>query len=166
MIHEHHRRLPKTNFAVNNPLVLLVEDTDLLILLLFHFDLDSNDIYFKSMSTSSTTMKIWDVRKTKSTLGLDTWHILPFVHAISGCDMTSRMFGIELFIPKSLLLTLTFTLRSTTEEDSKTKLFDKCDYFTFPIVNFPFTSSNIPASPKYGVYISQPIFLLVSLMFS
>ena len=33
--------------AVNNPLVLLVEDTDLLILLLFHFDLDSNDIIFQ-----------------------------------------------------------------------------------------------------------------------
>ena len=34
---------------------------------------------------------------------------------------------------------------------------DKCDYFTFPIVNFPFISSNIPASPAYGVYISQLI---------
>jgi hypothetical protein len=34
---------------------------------------------------------------------------------------------------------------------------DKCDYFTFPIVNFPFISNNIPASPAYGVYISQLI---------
>ena len=33
----------------------------------------------------------------------------------------------------------------------KTKLYVKCDYFTFPIVNFPFLS--IPASPTYGVYI-------------
>jgi hypothetical protein len=81
--------------AVNNPFVLLVEDTDLLILLFFHFDLDSNERNFKSMSTSSTTMKIWDIRKTKSTLGLDACHVLPFVHAISGCDTTSRMFGIE-----------------------------------------------------------------------
>ena len=80
---------------VNNPLVLLVEDTDLLILLHFHFDPDSNDIYFKSMRTSSTTMKIWNIRKTTSTLGLDACHILPFVHAISGCDTTSQMFGIE-----------------------------------------------------------------------
>jgi len=36
-----------------------------------------------------------------------------------------------------------------------TKLYDKCDDCTFPIVNFPFISSNIPASPAYGVYISQ-----------
>jgi hypothetical protein len=25
------------------------------------------------------------------------------------------------------------------------------DYFIFPIVNFPFIGSNIPASPEYGV---------------
>jgi hypothetical protein len=31
------------------------------------------------------------------------------------------------------------------------------DDFSFPIVNFPFISSNIPASPWYGVYISQLI---------
>ena len=37
----------------------------------------------------------------------------------------------------------------------KTKLYDKLDDFTFPIVNFPFISSNIPAPPVYGVYISQ-----------
>jgi hypothetical protein len=28
---------------------------------------------------------------------------------------------------------------------------------TFPIVNFPFISSNIPVSPSYGVYISRLI---------
>jgi hypothetical protein len=27
----------------------------------------------------------------------------------------------------------------------------------FPIVNFPFTCSNIPAAPDYGVYISKYI---------
>ena len=35
----------------------------------------------------------------------------------------------------------------------KTKLYAKCYYFTFPIVNFPFLS--IPASPTYGVHLSQ-----------
>ena len=39
----------------------------------------------------------------------------------------------------------------------RTKLFDKRDSFNFPIVNFPFLSSNIPAAPAYGVYISQLI---------
>jgi hypothetical protein len=39
----------------------------------------------------------------------------------------------------------------------KIKLDDKRDDFTFPIVNFPFISSNIPASLVHGVYISQLI---------
>jgi len=39
----------------------------------------------------------------------------------------------------------------------KTKHYDKRDDFSFSIVNFPFISSNIPASPAYGIYISQLI---------
>ena len=38
-----------------------------------------------------------------------------------------------------------------------TKLYDKRDAFGFHIVNFPFTSSNIPSAPAYGVYVSQLI---------
>jgi hypothetical protein len=38
-----------------------------------------------------------------------------------------------------------------------TKLYDKRDYFNFPIVNFPFICSNIPVTLSYGVYISQLI---------
>ena len=41
------------------------------------------------------------------------------------------------------------------QQQFKTKLYDKRDNFTFPIVNFSFISSNIPASPAYGAYISQ-----------
>ena len=36
-----------------------------------------------------------------------------------------------------------------------TRLYDKRDDFNFPIVNFPFLSSNIPSAPAYGVYVSQ-----------
>ena len=38
-----------------------------------------------------------------------------------------------------------------------TQLYDKRDDFNFAIVNFPYTCSNIPLSPAYGVYISQVI---------
>jgi hypothetical protein len=34
-------------------------------------------------------------------------------------------------------------------------LYNKRDDFTFPIVNFPFISSTILASPSYGIYCSQ-----------
>ena len=36
-----------------------------------------------------------------------------------------------------------------------TWLYDKRDDFSFPIVNFPFLSGNIPSAPAYGVYVSQ-----------
>jgi hypothetical protein len=36
----------------------------------------------------------------------------------------------------------------------RTKHYDKRDDFNFPIVNFPFICSNIPAAPAYGVYTS------------
>jgi hypothetical protein len=38
-----------------------------------------------------------------------------------------------------------------------TKFYDKRDDFNFKIINFPNMCSNIPASPVYGVYISQLI---------
>jgi len=37
----------------------------------------------------------------------------------------------------------------------KTNIYNKRDVLTFPIVNFPFTSSNISASRAHGLYISQ-----------
>jgi hypothetical protein len=37
----------------------------------------------------------------------------------------------------------------------RTKYYDQRDDFNFPVVNFPFISSNIPAAPIYRVYISQ-----------
>ena len=43
------------------------------------------------------------------------------------------------------------------EGQFKTKLYDKRDDFSFPIVNFLFLTSNIPAAHAYGVYISQLI---------
>jgi hypothetical protein len=43
------------------------------------------------------------------------------------------------------------------EGQLRMKLYDKRDDFNFPIVNFPFIYSNIPAAPAYGVYISQMI---------
>ena len=40
-------------------------------------------------------------------------------------------------------------------EQVRTKLYDKRADFNFSIVNFPFICSNTPATPAYGVYISQ-----------
>jgi hypothetical protein len=74
-------------------------------------------------------------------------------------DFVDRIYPIELEIKDT-----TDTYRSVSyldphlEIDSegrlRTKLYDRRDDFNFPIVNFPFICSNIPATPAYGVYIS------------
>jgi hypothetical protein len=46
-------------------------------------------------------------------------------------------------------------LENDSEGRLRTKLYDRRDDFNFPIVNFPFTCSNIPVAPVYGIYISQ-----------
>jgi hypothetical protein len=51
-----------------------------------------------------------------------------------------------------LLHTLTYTSKITV---LRTKIYDKRDYFNFPIVKFPFICSNIPVPPFFGVYTSQ-----------
>jgi len=57
---------------------------------------------------------------------------------------------------KSLLLTLTFTL-SRQRKKIKKKPVQQTRWLPLPIVNFPFISINILASPAYGVYSSQLI---------
>jgi hypothetical protein len=37
----------------------------------------------------------------------------------------------------------------------KTQLYAKRDYFNFPIVNFPFILSNIPAAPAYVCMVAR-----------
>ena len=50
-----------------------------------------------------------------------------------------------------MLHTLTLHLEIDSEDRLITKLYDKRDDFNFPIVNFPFICSNIPAALAYGV---------------
>ena len=47
--------------------------------------------------TSKCTRKIvkrWDIKKTKVLLGDNICRMLPFLHSVTGCDTTSRMFGV------------------------------------------------------------------------
>ena len=50
-----------------------------------------------------------------------------------------------------------FVRRRISEGWIRTILYDKRVDFNFLIVNFPYIRSNIPATPAYGVYISQLI---------
>ena len=75
------------------PTTVFGEDTDLLVLLCHHANMNKYNIYFKSDS-GFKKKKIWDITATNSVLGSEMCHILPFVHAFSGCDTVSRIYGI------------------------------------------------------------------------
>ena len=77
-------------------------------------------------------------------------------------DLVDRIYPIELEIKDTTdtdrsASYLDLHLEIESQGRLKTKLYDKRDDFNFPIVNFPFICSNIPAAPAYGVYISQMI---------
>ena len=72
-------------------------------------------------------------------------------------DFVDRIYPIELEIKDTTdtdksASYLDLHLEIDSEGRLRTKLYDKRDDFNFPIVNFPFICSNIPAAPAYGVY--------------
>ena len=93
-----------------------------------------------------------------------TFHYIDDVLSLNNSsfgDFVNRIYSNELEVKDT-----TYTDRSASYLDLeiysegrfRTTLYDKRDDFNFPIVNFPFICSNIPAAPAYGVYISQLIF--------
>ena len=82
--------------AVTRPAVVIGEDTDLLILLLHHVKPDCNDIFFTSeqKSRARCPAKFWDIKYSKSKLGPAACEAILLMHALLGCDTTSRLFSI------------------------------------------------------------------------
>ncbi|VDH88713.1 Hypothetical predicted protein [Mytilus galloprovincialis] len=55
----------------------------------------NKNVFFKSEPKQSIQkIRIWDIKKTKKHLGEAICRLLPFIHAFSGCDTTSRVFGL------------------------------------------------------------------------
>ena len=73
-------------------------------------------------------------------------------------DYINAIFPEELEIT-DIIYALKWSLCQEFDEDGKlfTRLCDKHDDFDFPIVNFPYSSRNIPETPAYGVFVSQLI---------
>ena len=68
------------------------EDTDLLVLLLFYADPDTRDLYFRS--DKSKDIKVYHINLIKKVLGSNLCSHMLFIHSFSGCDSTSRIFGL------------------------------------------------------------------------
>ena len=74
---------------------LIGEDTDLLVLLLYYAQGDTMALYFKSDRTKPDgSFKVYDINRLKDILGHDLCSQLLFIHAMTGCDTTSRIFGV------------------------------------------------------------------------
>lgn len=69
-----------------------VLNTDLLVLLCFYTHLDGFDLNFMSEPKANSRRWVWNM-KVKEQLGHDVCHNLLFLHAILGCDTTSRVYG-------------------------------------------------------------------------
>src|SRR6218665_737893 len=72
---------------------LIGEDTDLLVLLLYHAASDCKDLYFRS-DKDKVKPYVYNIKVLKKLLGDDVCSDLLFAHAFSGCDSTSGIYGI------------------------------------------------------------------------
>ena len=71
------------------------DDTELLVLLCYHCEFSSQYVFFQPEPKANTAKhRVWDLRKTKTVLGVKVIQIIIFVHAILGCDTTSRLHGL------------------------------------------------------------------------
>ena len=73
--------------AASSSTILIGDDTDLHVLLIFHADLNSHDISFASERKNAKN-RVWNIKEVKSGLGPFVCKHVLFLHAFSGCDTT------------------------------------------------------------------------------
>ena len=72
------------------------DDTDLLVLLCYHANTDDGyNVFFKpEPKANAKSSKVWNIQKTRKSLGDGVYSNILFIHALLGCDSTSRVHGI------------------------------------------------------------------------
>ena len=87
--------------------VLIGEDTDLLVLLLFHYKSDLYCVFFTpgKKQTAKSLPKVWNIRHVREKLQLNVCKNILFAHTFSGCDTTSSPFGIGKITPLKMIQT-------------------------------------------------------------
>lgn len=68
------------------------KDTDLLVLFLYYAKTDSKACISKDRQ--SKAIKVYDINRLKLLLGKELCFSLLFIHAFTGCDKTSHIFGV------------------------------------------------------------------------
>ena len=79
----------------DSTIVVVTDDTDVLVLLLYHFREEMSDIIMMSeMARKRTARKaLSPIREIRNNVGQRAVNQLLVIHAISGCDSTSAMYG-------------------------------------------------------------------------
>ena len=73
--------------------VLVGDDTDLLVLLLYHSNPTGKGLFF-APEPMNAKQRVWDLKQAKRDIGPFVCKHILFLHALLGCDTTSRLFGI------------------------------------------------------------------------
>lgn len=97
-LHDADTLIVKTSLEIahHNPVIVVANDTDVLVLLVHHFKYDMSDIYLRSDNSQkdSATKKIISIREIRDSIGKEAAEQILVLHAISGCDTTSALYGI------------------------------------------------------------------------
>ena len=81
--------------AATKNTVLVADDTDLVILLCYYADPDGFDLFMQCLTRGTTKKnRIWHIKVTQSELGADICNNILVMHAILGCDTTSRLYAL------------------------------------------------------------------------
>ena len=82
------------NAANHKEIIVVADDTDILVLLCYHVDSSTKTVLMLHEPKKGTSQKIWNIHCLKSALGPCMCLHLPFLHALLGCDTTSRLFNV------------------------------------------------------------------------
>ena len=74
--------------------VLVSDDTDLLVLLIYHANTQQHNIYFIPEQKRNSKQRSWDIKQVKATSGSFICKHILYIHAFLGSDTTSHPFGI------------------------------------------------------------------------
>lgn len=75
---------------------LVGDNTDLLVLLIYHAKLESHSLFFKETTKKP---RVWDIKDVQKKLGSEVCTHILFLHAIAGCDKTSLLYDIGKGVP-------------------------------------------------------------------
>ena len=81
--------------SLQHTTTLIGEDTDLLVLLLYYPQGEIMNLYFRSDKPKADgTIEVYHINRIQEVLGHEMCSQLMFIHAMTGSDTTSRIFGV------------------------------------------------------------------------